>query len=278
MKFILSMLFAVFVLQVAAQSGFEICSWNIANFGKSKTEEEIKFIAELMKKYDVVAIVEVVAGKGGPEAVAALKKELNRSTVKWDYELSLPTTSTMNGSERYAVFWKIARLERVGVASLEKIFQKQIDREPFMVGFKVPGGQTFTVAAFHAVPTNKNPAKEIKLLHKIPAAYPQKNIIFCGDFNLTGTDEAYDAIKAKGYATALVDQKTSLRQQCDTSDDMVEDDEECLASVYDNFLYRTDKQELKKSGVIKFYEEFTDYKKARKLSDHIPIVAKFNLN
>lgn len=270
MKFILAVIWTCFILQATGQSTFEICSWNIANFGKSKTPDEIKFIAGIMKNYDVVAIVEVVAGKGGPEAVEALKKELNKSGNKWDYELSAPTTSTMNGSERYAVFWKIAKLKRFGSAGLEKVFKKQIDREPFLVGFKVPDGQTFTVAAFHAVPTNKNPAKEIKLLQKIPAVYPQKNIIFCGDFNLTGTDEAYDPIKSKGYETVFVDQKTSLKQECN--------DDDCLASVYDNFLYRPLKQEPLRSGVIKFYEEFRDYKKARKLSDHIPVFAKFNLN
>ena len=270
MKFLLAILWVGFIIPAQGQSTFEICSWNIANFGKSKTPAEIKFIAGVMRNYDVVAIVEVVAGKGGPEAVEALKKELNKSGKKWDYELSPPTTSTMNGSERYAVFWKITKLKRYGGAGLEQVFKKQIDREPFMVGFKVPDGQTFTVAAFHAVPTNKNPAKEIKLLEKISAVYPQKNIIFCGDFNLTGTDESYDPIKSKGYETILVDQKTSLKQECD--------DDDCLASIYDNFLYKPQKLEPIRSGVIKFYEQFDDFKKARKLSDHIPIFAEFTLN
>jgi len=230
----------------------------------------MSFIASTIKSYDVVAIVEVVAGKGGPEAVAALKNELNKSGNKWNYELSPPTTSSMNGTERYAVFWKMAKLKRVNKAALERVFKKQIDREPFMVGFQVPDGKTFTIAAFHAVPSNKDPGKEIRLLQKIPGAYPKKNIIFCGDFNLSGTDAAFDPIKSKGYEPAFVDQKTSLKQACDDND--------CLASVYDNILFQPDKQEPKRSGIIKFYEAFEDYKKAKKVSDHVPVFAEFNLN
>jgi endonuclease/exonuclease/phosphatase family metal-dependent hydrolase len=39
-------------------------SWNIQNFGKSKSEVEINFIANTLKNYDIIAIQEVVAGYG----------------------------------------------------------------------------------------------------------------------------------------------------------------------------------------------------------------------
>lgn len=59
---ILFFLFSKFIL--FAQIKF--CSWNIQNFGKSKTESHIKFIANTLNGYDVVAIVEVVAGLEAP--------------------------------------------------------------------------------------------------------------------------------------------------------------------------------------------------------------------
>ena len=269
MRYIIAGILMHLILCVSGQSNFKMCSWNIANFGKSKTQDEIKFIAKTIKNFDVVSIVEVVAGTGGPEAVEALKKELNKSGNKWSYELSQPTTSIMNGAERYAVFWKNAKLTRVSKASLEQSFKKQIDREPFFVGFKVADGQTFTIASFHAVPTAKHPEKEIAILKKIPPVYPQKNIIFCGDFNLTGTDKSFDLIKSIGYETAFVDQKTSLEAECHDGD--------CLASVYDNVLYRTDKQTVIKKGIIPFYEDFGDFKKARKVSDHVPVWVEFGM-
>lgn len=41
----------------------KISSWNLQNFGKTKTEAEINFMANTLKDFDVVAIQEVVAGK-----------------------------------------------------------------------------------------------------------------------------------------------------------------------------------------------------------------------
>jgi deoxyribonuclease-1-like protein len=57
-------------------------SWNIQNFGKSKSEVEINFIANTLKNYDIIAIQEVVAGYGGAQAVAKLAAELNRKGAK----------------------------------------------------------------------------------------------------------------------------------------------------------------------------------------------------
>ena len=269
MRFFIVFFFNCLLLQAIGQSSVKLCSWNIANFGRSKDAEEISYIAGVIKEYDVVAIVEVVAGTGGPEAVERLKVALNETGSGWDYELSEPTSGT-TGKERYAVFWKTAKLKRVGAASLEQVYQQQIDREPFLVGFRVPDGQTFTVAAFHAVPTEKNPAKEIVLLQHIPKAYPQKNIIFCGDFNLSGTAEAFDPLESKGYEAVFTNQKTSLKRDCD--------DGNCLASVYDNIFYKPAKAGVNNAGVVRFFEDFSDYKKAKGISDHIPVYTEFQFN
>jgi len=42
-------------------SQVKLCSWNLSNFGKSKSDETIAFIANTVKQYDVVAFQEVVA-------------------------------------------------------------------------------------------------------------------------------------------------------------------------------------------------------------------------
>ena len=46
-----------------------VISWNLENFGKSKADSAIEFIANTVKEYDVIAIQEVVAGYGGSQAV-----------------------------------------------------------------------------------------------------------------------------------------------------------------------------------------------------------------
>jgi deoxyribonuclease-1-like protein len=59
-----------FLQYVNAQT--TLISWNLKDFGKSKSDEEINFIANTLKNYDIVAIQEVVAGEGGAQAVARL--------------------------------------------------------------------------------------------------------------------------------------------------------------------------------------------------------------
>ncbi len=68
-----------------------VVSWNIANLGKSKDDDEIAFMADMVDEGDIVVIQEVVAGNGGAQAVARLADALNRRGAKWDYVVSNPT-------------------------------------------------------------------------------------------------------------------------------------------------------------------------------------------
>ncbi|MDT0689965.1 hypothetical protein RM549_09235 [Salegentibacter sp. F188] len=98
----------------------KICSWNLQNLGKSKSDFEIEIMAQTIKNFDVVAIQEVVAGYGGPQAVARLVDELNRTGAKWNYQISEATESTPYATERYAFLWKTSNVQSVGRASLIK--------------------------------------------------------------------------------------------------------------------------------------------------------------
>src|SRR6187402_929541 len=84
-------LFIFFSLPIISQT--KLLSWNLQNFGKSKSDEEIAFIANTIKDYDIIAIQEVVAGNGGAQAVARLAEALNQKGAKWDYRISAPTSS-----------------------------------------------------------------------------------------------------------------------------------------------------------------------------------------
>jgi hypothetical protein len=68
----------------------KLISWNIANFGQSKSDKTIHYIANYLRDYDIIAVQEVVAGYGGVQAVARLADELNRTGTKWDYTISDP--------------------------------------------------------------------------------------------------------------------------------------------------------------------------------------------
>ena len=111
-----------------AFSQLKLLSWNLENFGKSKSGQEISFIANTVKDYDIIAIQEVVAGYGGAQTVAKLADELNRKGSKWDYVVSNPTSSSAYKTERYAFLWKTASVKLIGKPWLEKKYHLEIDR------------------------------------------------------------------------------------------------------------------------------------------------------
>jgi len=258
--------FLVFATRVFSQ--VKLCSWNLQNFGKSKSDSVILFIAENLKDFDLVAIVEVVAGNGGAQAVARLDDALDRTGSSWDYCISDPTSGTTT-VERYAFLWKKDKLKKKGDAWLEKKYQQEIEREPYFATFSSEEKE-FTVGAFHARPKEKQPETEIKFFKLFPGEYPEKTLLFCGDFNCPQSHTVFTPLKEMDFKPALNGQKTSLKMECNTGG--------CLASEYDNVFYNSTRMTPMRSGVVHFYKNFNTLKKARRISDHIPVYFEFFLN
>lgn len=265
------LLFIVFVTLVSILNAqVTICSWNLENFGKSKSDFTIRFIANTIKDFDIIAIQEVVAGNGGPQAIARLHDELNRKGFKWDYIISPPTLSKTSGSsERYAFIWKTSKVKLTGKPWLDKKYALEIDREPFLATFKEKE-KNFTLVNFHAIPKLKQPETEIKYFKFFPAEYKNLNLIFCGDFNCPQSHTVFNPLKSMGYKPILKNQKTSLKENHNKSN--------CLASEFDNAFYNPSKINFKKSGIVDFYKSFSSLKEARKVSDHVPLYFQFSLN
>jgi endonuclease/exonuclease/phosphatase family metal-dependent hydrolase len=247
----------------------KLLSWNLENFGKSKSDQEIAFIANTIKDCDIVTIQEVVAGNGGTQAVARLADELNRKGTKWDYRISNPTSSNAYKTERYAFLWKTSSLKLKGKPWLEQKYHLEIDREPYFATFEIKG-KNVTIVTFHAITKNKQPETEIKYFKLLPQEYPNLNLLFTGDFNCPQSHSVFDPLKKIGYAPILKNQKTSLK--------MKRKGENYLASEFDNMFYNTSTLNFIKSDVILFYQKFVTLKEARKVSDHIPIWLEFSLN
>jgi len=237
----------------------------VQNFGKSKSDSLINIIAETTRDFDIVALVEVVSGYGGPQAVARLKEALDRKGSHWDYVISDPTQSKTGSSERYAFLWKSVVLKKTGQPFLEKTFEKELEREPFFCSF-VQAQDTITMCVFHAVPKSKQPETELKYLKLIAANYVHRSLIICGDFNCSESNNVFGPLKTMDYRPALSCQKTTLKSK------RVND--ECLASEYDNIFYPSKRMQKKSSGVIEFHSRFPDLKSARKVSDHLPVYAE----
>ncbi len=251
-----------------SQAQIRITSWNLKNFGKSKSDSEILFIAQTVKDSDIIAIQEVVAGYGGAQAVARLTEELNRTGSKWDYAISDPTDSSPYRSERYAYIWKTHRVKVQGRPFLDNFFKDVIEREPFIIRFNLQQ-KIFTLVNFHAIPKKHQPEREIKYFKHFPEYYKTNQLIFLGDFNCPETHSVFNPLKKLGYQAAFVNQKTSLRQKCILDD--------CLASAYDNFIAHPAYIEILNSEAIHFYRSFESLQEARALSDHLPITIEIKL-
>lgn len=267
MKNVLSLFFLLITFLSFAQT--KILSWNLENLGKSKTEPTLNYIAKKASAYDIIAIQEVVAGNGGAQTVAKLAQVLNEKGFKWEYKISAPTTSSSYKTERYAFIWKTSKVKLKSQPWLERIYHLEIDREPYFATFEI-NKKSFTLVNFHAITKTRQPETEIKYFKFLPAAYPNLNLVFLGDFNCPETHSVFNPLKKMGYDSVLKNQKTTLKQKCKNNI--------CLASEFDNIFYKTSTLKLVNYGVIKFYEDFESLQEARKVSDHIPIWFEFTLN
>ena len=260
---------AVEALAGSGNETVKLITWNLLNFGKSKDDQEMAFIADLLRPYDVVAVQEVNTGPDGAQAVARLDDELDRRGAQWDYVVSEPTTGA--GSERYAYLWKPSRVRLLGRAWLEAALADDLNREPYLARFEtLQNRQQMLVASLHAVPRAKRPADEIALLDELHRLYGDDHLLILGDFNLSQKHQAWDELKAAGYQPVIVDQKTSLRRK--------RKDGQHLANEYDNIFYEPAFLQVGASGVVDFTGEFRTLKQARTISDHLPVFMEVRWN
>lgn len=264
MKKSICILFLLISLSVFSQ--LRICSWNIENLGKSKSEEDLSYIVNTLKNFDVVALQEVVAGKGGAQAVAKIAVALNRRGEKWDYVVSSPTTGSAYKSERYAFLWKTAKVKKIGKAWLEDKYKQEIDREPFFCTFNYNGNE-ITIVNFHAITKNKQPETEIKYFKLFPQEYPLLHLLFVGDFNCPQSHTVFNPLKKMGYQSVFENEKTTLKKECNQAN--------CLASEFDNIFYKSSLISIIQKEVVLFYKDFETLSLARNVSDHLPIFVAF---
>lgn len=258
----------VFFISYSGFSQVKILSWNLENFGKSKSDSTLVYIANIVHDCDIVLIQEVVAGYGGSQAVAKLDRILDNMGSKWEYVVSDPTSGSSYKTERYAFLWKPSKVKLVGKAWLDDKYANEIDREPYMATFSY-GKEMFTLVNFHAITKSKQPEREIKYFKYFPAVYSNLNLIFVGDFNCPPSHTVFIPLQKLGYTSIFKKQKTSLKKSCVNG--------VCLASEFDNIWYNSSQFKIGKSRAILFYEDFESMEKAGVISDHIPLEFELEL-
>ncbi len=257
----------LFLLLIFSHSVFattKVLSWNIQNFGLSKSDANFQFIASVMKPFDIIVIQEVNASYSGSQAVAKLVNCLRKLGSDWDYAVSNPTIG--KGIERYAYIWKKS-VKLLGKPYLYTPFQYTIDREPYMATF-VHQKDTFTIANIHLVPKHKKPELEIIQLFQLEALKNQ-HIIIAGDFNCPHFNMAFDKLYAYHFRHAFLRTPTTLKMKANNGSH--------LASMYDNFYFEYNELEVANPLRKDFSVEFSSLIEARRISDHLPISISLSL-
>jgi endonuclease/exonuclease/phosphatase family metal-dependent hydrolase len=250
---------------------FLFISWNVQDFGRSKSPAEISQIAEIINAADLVALQEVVAGKGfGAQAVAKLAETLSRRGSVWDYIVSDPTRPKSPGVECYAFLVKPSIFFSRRNAKLESSMASVVEREPYTFVGQGSNSEPILFFSFHAVPSDKQPENEARALSVLPVIVNTERVVIAGDFNVgfETTDEIFVPL---GYTGHIVDETTLKKSP---------DEQGVYAHrQYDNIY--TKGVTVCESGVIDFVELFyspvtpTSLEEARKLSDHLPVYIWF---
>lgn len=257
---------------ISDSKSIKLISWNIQDLGQTKNNEEIAFMANLLKGFDIVAIQEVVAKHpAGAQKVAQLVDELNRKGAKWDYRISDPTKSpSVYMSERYAFLWKTHKIDLIGRAYLDKELETHIHREPYIAQFKLKKtNQFFYIVNFHSRKHDDNPELEIKFFKDYPKRFHSNNIIIAGDFNLNERHSVWSDLYQQGFNPALKDSKTTLKWKCLKNN--------YLNHAIDN-IYYSKNIAFVNSGVLDYIATCENLAAARKISDHLPVFLEFNMN
>lgn len=248
-----------------------LVSWNIQHLGRTKNEEEIWEMAQILRYYDVVAIQEVVAkDPAGAQAVARLADALNRTGTQWDYQVSDPTKSpSSNISERYAFLWKTSKLAIQKRAFLDSERQDDFYREPFVAAFKsLKTNKVFYVANYHSRKYSDQPQEEIIHLLDYSERWDTPYMLIAGDFNTPETDAVWDAFYENGYKSALKGVRTTLKMKC-------------AEGVYTNHpidnIYYTPGVKKHQANSIDFVKSCENLEHARQISDHLPVFLEFSL-
>lgn len=187
-----------------------IATWNIRAFGNytdkwSSTSEDsprrdkqsIVFIAEIISRFDVIAVQEVKAN------ISALKTLMAYLGDDWAFILTDVTRGASGNGERIAYIFDTRRVQLSGLASelvvpkeeLKKIdkdaLTEQFARTPYAVSFKA-GKQSFILVTLHILYGKKKGDRvpELKAIAKWLSDWGNdsnvydRNLIALGDFNI----------------------------------------------------------------------------------------------
>jgi len=241
-----------------------LATWNIREFdspkyGKRK-DEPIYYIAEIIDRFDVVAVQEV------REDLTALERLMDLLGGWWKYLITDVTEGTQGNRERMAFLYDSRKIRSGGLAgeivipSKKKKGQmlepaKQLARTPFIVGLGADWFR-FTICTTHILYGDKaaedpDRLEEIRVLAGFLANRAReknawaKNMILLGDFNIFDTtDQTMKAVTDAGFVVPKRLQELPSNAPKTKHYDQIA----FIAPELENHL------ELSEAGVFNYYE------------------------
>lgn len=184
--------------QKTALSTMLLATWNIREFGNNRTMESLYYIAEILSRFDLIAIQEVSGNLEG------LKKTLSLMGPQWDYIVTDGTDGSAGGGERMAFVYDKSKVTFKNIAGelvlpKEKLIENdlQFARTPFAVAFQAKWFK-FVLATVHIYYGSSSgiDARRLEEIDSV-AAYLAKrarkedeSYILLGDFNIVKTSDA----------------------------------------------------------------------------------------
>ncbi len=186
-----------------------LATWNIRDFDKPaygrRLDEAIYYIAEIISRFDIVAIQEVYRDLEGLERVLRVLGGF------WKYVVTDMSGGDRGNKERMTFLYDSRKVRFGGLAGEMVLPQVKLDdgtsvpaeqvwRTPFICGFKA-GWSKFMLASVHilwggskAEPENRieeigKVARFLKERTEDPTAW-SRNLVLLGDFNIFDTDDA----------------------------------------------------------------------------------------
>lgn len=246
-----------------------LCSWNIKWF--KDTGKDLSKIAKVISNFDICGIVELQSDRVLKDLANALEQETGE---EWMY-IQSNHTGHASYNEQYGFIWRDNKLRltsgHIGnVQDLSDIYR----HEPYIASFK-SGGFDFRFMLVHTRwTTSEQREAEVEQIANDLSYFQnltkEKDIIVAGDFNYSGTSEKMEPILNIQHIKNLVppESKTTLKGNGLG-----------FSSWYDHIfiLDNFTTEATGNGGAFDFVKGlgFTSNKKAKEISDHIPVWAEF---
>jgi endonuclease/exonuclease/phosphatase family metal-dependent hydrolase len=254
-----------------------IATWNIQNFSEKKTWRTLKYMADIIERFDIVAVQEIKTDLRGLAKLQEILPGKYRVLV----------SDVTGNNERFAFIYDERTVEATGLASDIALDVRSADHEgfqlhrmPYCASFKA-GRFDFTLVSVHIFDSKASfKEREIDVLagridkmSKTPKAkVVDQDLFVVGDFNIKKDgDRFFNALVKHGFQMPpiLKTLKTNLLR----------------TGTYDKIVWAAKAADIKFAGrcnIVPFnqvlYQDARPKGGKRQISDHLPLWAEFEIN